>query len=317
MKFLLPTGIGDSVWALHKIEAIRDAQDPGGTIDILLACGEASHLESRALDFVRRFSFVDSAAMFPGCGLGRYPLIRPDGCYNYLDDGWWEYEGVRYCVLIPNATLERGERLESWLPHYPIDWSIWNRFRISREESKFAHDIHKTIGRYAVFYPGPLEGNTINGHNRNMLWRPQDWVELGNRVHKELQLPVLLVGASYDLSYYEQLLRPIADPDTWMDLNLIGRTNLGQLWSLTSLAQFVVSYQAGVGIVSTYLSTPTAMFWRPHGDSISPAAYLTFDERMASAWVPPAILASGKHLPCIYGRDGVQQIMKWARRWAE
>jgi len=81
----------------------------------------------------------------------------------------------------------------------------------------------------------------------------------------------------------------------------------------------VISYQAGVGIVSTYLGTPTAIFWRPYGDSISPQWILSFDERMASAWVPPATIEAGKHLPLIYGRHGIQHIVSEIRRrgWAD
>jgi hypothetical protein len=65
------------------------------------------------------------------------------------------------------------------------------------------------------------------------------------------------------------------------------------------------------------LGTPTALWWRPEGDSISPDAYLSFKEAMASAWVPPATLAAGKHLPLIYGRESPDDILSAIkeRRW--
>jgi len=316
VKFLLPTGIGDSVWALHKVQAIRDAQDPGGTIDIRLACGAHSTIETRALDFVRRFTFVDSAEMFVCGGLGHLPPARPDGRYNYIDDGWYDYDDDRYCVLIPNAALERGERLESWLPHYAINWDIFADFRILSSERRVADRLASTVGDCAVFYPGPLMGNTSNGHNRGGLWRPTDWLRLGQRIRDEFGLHIVTVGAAYDAAYYDQLLAPMLNGLAPSWTNLIGATSLGELWSITSRAKFVVSYQAGVGIISTYLGTPTAIFWRPEGDSISPDFYLTFSEKMASAWVPPSVLASGKHRPLIYGRDGVSEIIAWAGRWA-
>jgi hypothetical protein len=317
MKFVLPTGIGDSVWALHKIQAIRDKLDPGGTIDIFLVGGD-NLLDSRALDFVRRFTFVNSARMVafhlhkPGT------WTRPDGTYDYIDDGMYDFGGERYCVLIPNAALERGERLESWLPHYAIDWNIFDHFRITNGEREFADNLHARIGDYAVFYPGPLAGNTEDGHNRNALWKPQDWVALGRRMHNELGLRIVVVGAPYDASYYEWQLGPALNGDiTYWD-NLIGATNLGQLWSVTSRAKFCISYQAGVGIISTYLGTPTAIFWRGYGDSLSSSRFISFNEKMASAWVPPRILESGKHLPLIYGRHGVEYIWREIRErgWA-
>lgn len=50
MKFLLPSGIGDSVWGLHKIQSVSK-KIGDGRIDIYLSGGN-SVIESRALDFV-------------------------------------------------------------------------------------------------------------------------------------------------------------------------------------------------------------------------------------------------------------------------
>jgi len=317
MNILAPTGIGDVAWALHKVQSIRDAQDPGGTIDIHLVGGE-NQIDSRALDFVRRFNFVDSASMKPYNIHRDGSWFNDDGTYNYLEDGWYEFGGVRYCVLVPNAPLERGERLESWLPHYAINWDIFNEFNISGSEDEWAAQLASRMGPYCVFYPGPLNGNTEDGHNRNALWKPEDWVQLGHRIHDEYGLRIVVVGAPYDASYYQWLLGPAinGDADHWH--SLIGQTNLGQLWSVTSRAKFVISYQAGVGIISTYLKTPTGIFWRGYGDSLSPTNFLSFSEKMASAWVPPSILNAGTHLPLIYGRHGVSYIMEQikVRGWA-
>jgi hypothetical protein len=314
MQFLLPTGIGDSIWALHKVQAIAKAQNEA-RIDIGLTCGVASQVETRALDFVRRFSFIDSVRMCPGYGILQSPVFTPEGYWNYIDDGIYEFDKQKWCVLVPNAALERGTRLENWLPHHAINWDIWDDFRITMQEELLAN------GRipYAVFYPGPLDGNTVQGHNRNMIWRPQDWIELGRRIHQDLGLRIIVVGAPYDSSYYDTLLAPNLNGASGYWTNLIGQTNIGELFTLTRNAKFVISYQAGVGIVSTYLRTPTAIFWRQHGDSIVPNAYLSFDERMASAWVPPAILRDKLHLPLYYGRHDVDYIMNeiHARRWAE
>jgi hypothetical protein len=230
----------------------------------------------------------------------------------------YEFDGEKYCVLIPNAPLEKGIRLEDWLPQYPINWNIFHDFHIEISERIKAADVHAQIGDYAVFYPGPLAGNTVEGHNRGPIWKPEDWAELGERIHREFGLHILVVGASYDLAYYSSMLEPLLKgKDYWT--SVIGRTNLGELWSLTDRSKFVVSYQAGVGIISTYRETPTAIFWRQHGNSISSSHYLTFDEKMASAWVPPKVLDSGTHLPLIYGRHDVDYILSEVRqrRWHE
>lgn len=313
MKFLLPQGIGDSVWAIHKVQSIA-AKLGDGRIDILLS-GGTHQIETRALDFVRRFSFVDSAEMRPYSVHPKVP-VSPEGQYNYIQDGMYDFPDntgwrvERCCALMPNGPLERGIRLEDWLPQYEINWDIWKDFRISSEETRFAIDLHAAIGDYAVFYLGPLTGNTIDGHNRGPLWTPQDWLALGRHVHQHCGLKIVVVGAPYDASYFDTMIGPQLNGDTPFWINLIGKTSIGQLYAVTSRARFVLSYQSGVGIVSTYLGTPTGIFWRPRGDSISPSRYLSFEERMASAWVPPSVLQSGRHLPLIYGRHGLAYIKK-------
>jgi len=315
MKFLLPQGIGDSCWALFKIQAIRDALAPGEPIDVCLTCSDRNPLQDRALDFIRRFDFIHSAEMRLNYGIHNNngtdrPPFTLGGYWDYLQpDGWYEFKGERYCVLIPNAPLERGIRLEQWLPQYPIDWDIFSHFRISAPERAYGKMVRAKVGPYAVFYPGPIGGNTLEGHNRGMLWRPADWISLGERVQRELGLHIVAVGAPYDYDYYRYMLAPRLNGASSHWTDLIGRTSLGELWSVTSNAQFVISYQAGVGIISTYLGTPTAMWWRRRGDSISQHGFLSFEEEMSSAWVPPQTLESGKYLPMIYGRHGVPEIM--------
>jgi len=300
-----------------KVQAIRDKLDPGGPIDISLV-GANSGIDSRALDFVKRFSFVHSVNMQPYSIQAYGPLVHPDGTYNYIEDGWYEFNKERYCALIPNATLEKGSRLEDWLPQYQIDWNIFKHFHISPTEKEFGDKLLYRIGPYCVFYPGPIHGNTIEGHNRGPIWRPEDWVSLGKRIHNELGLQIVLVGATYDYAYYERILGPALNGNGHYYTNLIGQTNLGQLWSVTSNSKFVASYQAGVGIISTYLGTPTMIWWRPQGNSISQYSYLSFSNEMASAWVPPAILEKGTHLPLYYGKDSVNSILGEirSRGWA-
>src|SRR5215813_9755365 len=130
MKFILPTGIGDSLWALVKIQSIRDTLDPAGKIDVTLVGGN-HHIDSRAVDFVRRFQFVDSVTVQPFSIHQEGDLTYFDGTYRYLEDGRYTILGQPYVMLIPNADLERGERLESWLPRYAPNWRIFDDFSIT------------------------------------------------------------------------------------------------------------------------------------------------------------------------------------------
>jgi hypothetical protein len=312
MKFLLPTGIGDSVWALHKIQGVA-AKHGATEIDVGLVCGEQSKIETRAIDFIQRFKFINSVRMCSGYSILKSPAFRADGCWNYIEDGFYRFRGEDWCVLIPNEPLERGVRLEQWLPDIPIRWDIWDDFEITNEEVMRAQEMRRPWRPYVVFYPGPLDGNTVQGHNRDMLWKPQDWINLGQRIHNEFDHDIVTVGASYDASYYDTLLAPNLNGTSGYWTNLIGKTNIGELFSVTLNARFVISYQAGVGIVSSYRGTPTGIFWRPKGNSIVRDAMLSFDEGMASAWVNPEMLQHRKHLPLIYGKHDVDYIMHEVR----
>jgi hypothetical protein len=100
-------------------------------------------------------------------------------------------------------------------------------------------------------------------------------------------------------------------------INLIGKLGIGGTYAIIKRARFTISYQSGIGIFASYLGIPTGIFWRAKGDSLNPECYISFEEAMSSAWVNPKMLASGRHLPLIYGRHHVEYICKEItdRKW--
>jgi hypothetical protein len=308
MKFLLPQGIGDSVWAIHKLQsASKKVGD--GKIEAYLNCSEENDIQTRSLDFIQRFDFIDEAKMLPGISI--HPpsgWIDEQGHYVYIPDGPLQFCGETYYALMPNGHLERGNRLENWLPEFEINWDVMQHFRITEKELGCMKYLRDEIGDYAVFYLGPFAGNNQCGHNRDGMWTPQDWVDLGRRVHNELNLSIVVVGAPYDAMYYDFMIRPLVQ-DTGYWYSILGNTNIGELYGVTMGSRFVISYQSGVGIVSNYLGVPVGIFWRPKGNSINSEVFLSFEEEMASAWARPSTIKAGRHMPLIYGRHDVGYIM--------
>lgn len=309
MKFLVPQGIGDSVWCLLKMED-ANRKLGGGPIDVRIACINNQSLEEcRAMEFISRFGFVNSVAMYQmprfgqaGAALAHGPAADPDGYYRYLPDGSQlrPILGDIDYVMMPNAPLERGVRLENWLPQFDTNWDIMSQFSFAAGEREQAYSRRP----YAIFYCGSLTGNTTAGHNRNGLWTPADWADMGEQV-RGMGLDVVVVGAAYDRAYYESCVLPLlAEP--WEDM--IGGLSIGGTLAMAQQAKFVLSYQSGIGITASYLGTPVGIFWRAKGDSISSTDYISFDEGMASAWAAPRMIESGRHLPLIYGRHGVGYI---------
>lgn len=319
MRFLVPQGIGDSIWALFKVEDI--AKKLGNEhIEIYIACSNPENpIENRAKDFISRFEFVDNVQMYQMPNLGQVgPVLLPgsatdeDGLYRYIPDGTsmiLSLPGIDY-VLMPNAPLERGIRLENWLPEFEINWNIMDRFKFSDEELTATIDLNKP---YAVFFCGSLDGNSIAGHNRNSIWKPADWIKLADDIQNKFGLEIVVVGAEYDRSYYEKELLPLIKNKSWIDR--IGNCSIGETFVITKKAKFVISYQSGIGIISSYMGTPVGIFWREKGDSVSPQYHISFEESMASAWASPQMISSNKHMPLIYGRHDVDYIIEKIKEW--
>ncbi len=337
MKFLVPQGIGDSIWALFKAQDIANKLGDG-VVELRVAVWhQDSPAETRAIEFLKRFACVQSVAPYvmpreddeghPLAGAVSLPGPAADahGYYRYLPDGPPDqfsgpyaetgierYPGIDY-VLMPNAPLERGIRLEDWLPEFKTDWDLMKQFRWTAEEVAWMFDTAPRFGPYVVFFMGSLGSNTTAGHNRGPLWTAQEWYELGERMHAEQGYQIIIVGADYDLDYASEFIKKIEGRLHWHPR--VGLYDIGRTFAACMRSKVVVSYQSGIGIVSSYLGKPTAIFWRPKGDSISPDQYVSFEESMATAWANPQHVQDGRLFPAIYGRHGVQDIFNWSRLW--
>jgi hypothetical protein len=316
INILVPPGIGDSVWAMIKIQSLAKKlthpEEP--VINVRLSCNDPDHMiESRSLEFISRFSFVNSAEMFP-CPITHNNYATPEGYYNYILDGPRDHEKVNY-VMMPNAPLERGIRLENWLPEYEANWDVMDEWAFKPDELAFAKSLESEHGEYVIFYMHSIYGNTTWGHNRNALWKPEEWVELSRKIREMHDVKIVAVGASWDNDYYDECIQPLLKEEEEHWVNLIDQTTIGQALAVGKSARYIISFQGGISMVPNYMGTPAAIFWRPQGDSIDPHVYVSFNELMAMAWVRPDNLENGKFLPLYYGRstpqsivDGVQQL---------
>lgn len=302
MRICLPSGIGDTAWALTKVQAIlREAGE--AQADLIVA----DNHPQRSREFLAAFDFIRSVEYAP-IEIMRRPLTHPDHRWNYVPTqrglfscDWW---------LCPNDPLEQGIRLESWLPEYATNWNVQQHYRFQPHDLEFAADLRKRLGEYVVFYLGPEAGNTYAGHNRGGIWSVNDWVQLGRQVGT----PIVVVGAEYDRSYSDQVLAAAHDAGShWLDY--VGRWEIGRTFAVVRQAKSVVSYQSGIGIGATFFRVPTAMWWRAAGDSLEARFKIWFSENMRHCWAPLDMLDSGRYRGMIYGRPDAtpEVIAEWMR----
>lgn len=301
MKFLLPQGIGDSVWALTKVQDISKKLGDG-TVEIYLNTQEFDPRENRSVEFIKRFSFVSEVNQIKLGILKEGKPCDEQGRFRYIDSGPTSLHGLDY-ILIPNYHLERGLRLEEWLPEFETNWKIMDKFQFTNRELQTAYSLKFP---YCIFYMSNEHANSIDGHNREGIWRPYDWSELG-QYFTSRGIRIIVVGAEYDESYWTKFVEPLVEKQEW--INLIGKTGIAQTLAVIKNSKFVISFQSGIGIVAEYMGVPAAMFWRQEGNSISSLLYISFDEKMNGAWSPPDMIAAHKHLALYYGRHTTQYII--------
>lgn len=311
MKFLLPQGIGDSIWALTKVQDI--AKKLGDEfIEIVINTMRVDVRESRSIPFLQRFDFISSLEQMKiNILVSDNPPTDENGYFKYIPSGQHLVSGIDY-VLMPNAPMERGIRLEKWLPEFETNWDVMNHFRTTLDERRIAALFLKTTGPFCVFFMGSELANTEDGHNRGSIWKPEDWAELGRLIKEQGVLQIVVVGASYDRSYWTNCVEPLVRDQGWIDL--IGRWEIPQVFEIIGKANYVVSFQAGIGIVAEFIGIPAAMFWRAKGDSISSTFYASFEESMNGCWSPPNMIDNGFHLPLIYGRHDPAYVAEEIRR---
>lgn len=300
--FVVPNGIGDVLWVLHKIKSIAG----GKPIDLILSGDPRDSKNHRAVPFLKRFGFIRDVTVLdvPVLESERDEERNDDkGRYRYIRDG--VQGGFHY--LVPNKVLERGDRLESWLPDHPVDWRVVDEF--SWENTDRGTDIGRTLSPFVAVYLGPESGNVDEGHNRGFLWEPKHWCAL-TRMIADRGFRIAVIGADYDRSYYERYVREGVGQAGMMWTDLIGKLEIGETLALLKQAKCFISYQCGLGIFAHYAGVPVAMWWRPDGDSAHPKRLVSFDERMKDAWTNPAIFAEGKYLGLVYKRETPGDIMQ-------
>lgn len=332
LEIATPPGIGDALWSLVKVQdIIRLGNYDGCKVSL-------QHTDcNRGREFMLHFDFVKEADYeeFPIQNVPTFAtglvhkglamlgidsdvleeqaprLVEKTGEYIYIESHE-NFLNQYDWLLIANGHLERGNRIETWLPQFKTNLDIGlNNFVFQGKEIIEAERIHKEfIGSspFVAFYLGPKAGNTISGHNRNSLWSLEDWntTAILMKEHNP-DLKFVIIGARYDMEYVLDFLNKYLNP---IFINLTGLTEIGVTFAIIKRSKFFLSYQCGLGVFSVYLGVPTACFWRPYGDSFSAEVFISMREEMAHDWAPLwSLRPDGNYLPQIYTKCSPRSIV--------
>ena len=314
MSIFTCPGLGDALWTITKIPDMRRKLNPD-KVNIVVQNTDFN----RSDDFLLHFNFIDSVSyddfdihpepIYFEPIYGNVPKPTDDyGRYIYCDSTGNFMGDPNSWLLIANGHLERGHRLETWYPEFETEIDIAKHYRMREDEIEWAETFHleQLNNRpFIVFYMGPLNGNTTLGHNRNGLWSLRNWYEVGNSLPSEYK--IVIVGHQHDWQYANLFMGSLSEFDRHWYINLCGQTEIGQCYALIKRSKFLLSFQSGVGIFSAYMGHPTAIWWRPKGDSISTEYYLSFEEDMSHCWVPMEYI-NKTYFPLIYSKQNPTQI---------
>lgn len=216
-----PPGVGDFLWCLYKLRAFK--RDRG--IEHLMVVLQQTK-KDRAAELARMAGFVDSV---------RYAPFRATAAEK---TGYLEGFGVMNAVMWPNAVLDRGERIETWLPQYPVEWDL----PLLTEEAL------APAGR-PILYASSSEVNRA--------WFPgarkDFWIAVAKALAQECGAKPVLIGASWDMTNADSL-REHTTP-------LVGLTTLPQVAHLISRAPVVVGVASGMTILANHFRTPCVAFF--------------------------------------------------------
>lgn len=248
LKIALALGIGDCHWALTKLRALR-ALHPGRPVHAYVN-SSPNHATWGYLGIV---PFIDRAEYSPNApydvwndlaGTHRHPRWSAlEGCRNWRN---FDY------VLVPNGHLERGERLETWLPELDTEFSYPLDIPAEVRESEVVQALRKRV----LLYPSGIGPNL--GFHANT-WTVYDWIQVIRLFNADGFRPAL-VGANTadDIGYAAQIEQAAfgASYD-----NFVGQTSIPEYCAAIEEAKVWVGLNSGGGIVSAMRGTPTVMLW--------------------------------------------------------
>ncbi len=271
-RILVPPGIGDVYWVLVKLQSfLKSVQAERAELTIVSDPDErGGHL--RSLSYLEMFDWFD---------IGEPPSVPNDRSLQpiwdeaYLEAGRSIFPGVMgYDYLLSwNGRVNSGGWIEN--DDLKCDWYPPMKLGAQARMDMAEHEFCSRLGSYAVLF-WPLYGTYATHVADFPVAKIAEALQLFFVASK---LTPVFVGSAWDATLNEAVGELIAAVPK--SVNLIGRTDLIQLFGLVRGARIVLGYHAGVTNMAAVSGTKTLLLW----DDRYPAS-------TSLAVVPPAVRGS-------------------------
>lgn len=292
-------GIGDLCWVAAAIANVKEALNVPSINLVVQRVGD--HRCGRSLPMVDNWKFLDSVTTQPLEWHQPPHVMRLSYCPNqYNDDG--------SLTLFVNPWIEFDGRLEEMFPDVPPCWDMLSPQHYAAPASA-VKDAKRWLGfrpkKTACIHLGCRADNSTHGMNRGPVWKLIDWSAVVASIRANR---IFIIGARYDKGYADELCSLC--PDRRL-VNLCGKTTTETAIEILRRTSLVVGFASGIPIASTYLQTPTVMFWRPEGNPPHDREGWWFGNDFATNWIPPY---ADWYQPAFYGIDNAASVIDKIRR---
>lgn len=269
-------GIGDNLWLLMKLinsgEKFR-FQLPGGN-------------PRRGKQIFELLPQVSASAEY--VGPRKYQTLMSMNIQKVKPR--WSLITEQYFTLTCNEHLERGRRLEDFLP------DLQTSFRLDYNTKHFA-PVAEVLMPAEMFEFIGIYGSSYSTSRAWGFWDEHRWLELIRLVyHHNPNYCFVIIGASWDLDLGRNLVR-LLDAHGIPYVNTIGQP-LGVVVEVLKRLRYFFSFPSGLGILAPSVGCPVTMFYPKHL------------ERMMNAWASPEDIETGAYKGCQFCEPG--KIFKWA-----
>lgn len=267
-----PNGIGDISWMISKFACAKER--------VFMLVGE--DWPQRAHQYLALLPWLAGFRYNPH----RYQEILEFQAIHGAQMKTWKgivESGFGVVYLEPNSHLERGFRLEEWLPdlptdfHYAMETTLADRLKADKFMAMIPEGEH-VYGISAASYRGSEAWTT---------WNSTKWIEfLTKWKEHDPKVHFLLMGG-----FWDDLTEAIAQEEDLPIIDAVGKTTVGAAVELLKRTDGYCGFSSGLGILGTVLRQKVFMLWPEHQLPLStswvPSEMLESCEYMMSRWIAP------------------------------